>query len=205
MRRSIALLIIALCAATATQASERVTIPSLTFQSEGVTISEWRVLGPIQAHYGESALERDFMVAANGSEQSCRSELFEKLYAEHYPDYTEITAIDRYGGIEFERLVYTVPPSERLESAVYLASEIVVESDRNAWFILGCSNPGKMWVNGSLVRSWGYRETERIYLYDMTFPISLKAGSNFVLIKLFYGMFYLKLATRLEPLFRKVS
>ncbi|WP_372932873.1 DUF4091 domain-containing protein [Mariniphaga sediminis] len=144
-------------------------------------IKEWILCGPFAPDFdgndktGQIRYTTDFLQAVGGEKVTGFFEGQELSFNGKKYQWKKFHSSEPYVDL---RSVYGECPF----TTVYAACEIESESDREAWLGAGSDDGIKVWLNGEMV--WENQSNRFASLDEDMFPIQLKKGRNFILLKI---------------------
>lgn len=190
-----------------TNAAELITLPVISDVTKGVGIRDWLVIGPFTSEGADNSdpWKTDFFATAGASEALFDAGSY-RQYARTLKNSGELnnssqswwaTNLSKSDFVDFFNL-YGLPRDNSLPPcAAYAACEIHSEVQSDAYLLVGSSDGGKIWLNGEMLLNAA--NTRGVYTFSDCVRLRLRAGSNFLLLKIPRKGVNWGLTARIEP------
>jgi hypothetical protein len=175
-------------------------IPSIVLGAEGITLRDWLLVGLFTDDKMQVGLDLDYLSACGLAEDKWTLGSFSELLASNN-DKNKRLPVEM---VSTENDAFSVGILNTVEATIgspakigYLACEIISEGDSSAWLLYGNDGGTKIWLNGEPL--YTSKEKRPMQENNDAIPLSLRKGSNLLLLKISNQKGGWRVSARLEP------
>jgi hypothetical protein len=174
-----------------------------TIPYDGIILRNWHVLGPFPNDGEDNFLDKDNLSCFGLSESTITYNDFMKLTSKDIKKKVKLN--DRFGNrkittdnflVDFGQIFGYYEYKNTISGNAYAACIIKSDENKTVYLDFTSDDGAEIWLNHKKILH--IEKAEPIYDYENFISLKLKRGKNFLLVKVYNGMYYWQMYAKLE-------